>query len=54
MLLGSSILELAVGIIFFYFLLSTICSQIIEVIAGLLDWRTQELLKVFVTFSISR
>lgn len=45
MLLGSSIIELALGMIFFYFLLSTLCAHVNELIAGLMDWRAQELVK---------
>jgi len=42
---GSSIIEFAIGMIFFYFLLSTVCSTVNELIASALDWRSQELLK---------
>src|SRR5690242_7728274 len=42
---GSSIIDFAIGIIFFYFLLSTVCSTANELIASALDWRSQELFK---------
>lgn len=45
MALGSSIIELALGMILFYFLLSVLCAHINELIAGVLDWRAQELVK---------
>lgn len=45
MALGSGIIELALGMIFFYFSLSIISSQIVELISGLRDWRGQELAK---------
>jgi hypothetical protein len=45
MLLGSSMLELALGMIFFYFLLSILCSHINELIAGLFNRRGKDLIK---------
>ena len=45
MLLGSSILELALGMVFFYFLLSILCSHINELIAGALNSRGKDLVK---------
>lgn len=45
MLFGSGILELALGMILFYFLLSTLCSTLVELLSGLLSWRSQELIK---------
>ena len=42
---GSAAIELVLGMIFFYFLLSILCSHIIEVLAGLFDWRAHELAK---------
>jgi len=42
---SSSIIDFAIGMIFFYFLLSTVCSTLNELIASALDWRSQELFK---------
>jgi len=42
-LLGSSILEVAIGLVFVYFILSLICSHINEIIAGLFKWRARDL-----------
>jgi hypothetical protein len=40
---GSAILEVAIGILFLYFLLSTVCSSINEIIATILRWRSKNL-----------
>jgi hypothetical protein len=45
MLFGSSMLELALGMIFFYFLLSILCSHINELIAGFFNRRGKDLVK---------
>jgi hypothetical protein len=42
-LFGSSILEVAIGLVFIYFILSLICSHINEIIAGLFKWRARDL-----------
>ncbi|GAC1650124.1 MAG: hypothetical protein NVS4B8_24110 [Herpetosiphon sp.] len=42
-LLGSSVLELVIGIIFLYWLLSAVCSHINEFLAGLNKWRAKDL-----------
>src|SRR5919202_5223454 len=42
---GSAILEVAIGLLFLYFLLSTICSTINEILAALFMWRAQHLEK---------
>ncbi|HYP39118.1 MAG TPA: hypothetical protein VEX13_02060 [Chloroflexia bacterium] len=42
-LFGSTALEVALGLIFIYFLLSLICSSINEFLAGLLKWRARDL-----------
>lgn len=41
----SGLLEFVLGMIGFFFILSSLCSYINELIAGLLDWRTKELVK---------
>ena len=45
MLLGSTILEVAIGLVFVYLLLSLICSAVNEWIVGLLSLRAQFLRK---------
>jgi hypothetical protein len=42
-LFGSTALEVLVGLIFIFFLLSVICSSINEMLAGLLKWRAKDL-----------
>jgi hypothetical protein len=42
-LFGSTALEIALGLIFIYFLLSLVCSAINEFFAGLLKWRARDL-----------
>jgi hypothetical protein len=42
-LFGSSVLEVVLGLSFIYFVLSLICSQINEILAGLLKWRARDL-----------
>lgn len=44
-MLGSTIIDVAIGLIFIYFLLSMISSQINELIAGWLRWRAKDLEK---------
>jgi hypothetical protein len=40
---GSAVLEVAVGLMFLYFLLSSICSSIHELLATALKWRARNL-----------
>jgi hypothetical protein len=40
---GSAILEVAIGILFLYFLLSSICSSINEIVATAMKWRAKNL-----------
>jgi hypothetical protein len=40
---GSAILEVAIGLLFLYFVLSTICSAVIEIVAAILKWRASTL-----------
>ncbi|MGI8586949.1 MAG: hypothetical protein ACR2M0_04575 [Chloroflexia bacterium] len=42
-LFGSNVLEVAIGLIFIYFLLSLTCSGINEFLAGLFKWRARDL-----------
>lgn len=49
-LTGLTALDVAIGLAFLFFLLSTICSSINEGIAGLLGWRAQELEKALRTY----
>ncbi len=49
-LTGLTALDVAIGLAFLFFLLSTICSTINEGIAGLLGWRAQELEKALRTY----
>ncbi len=42
---GSAILEVAIGLIFLYFILSVICSSLTELVASLLQWRANDLEK---------
>src|SRR5215203_1243140 len=42
-LFGSTVLEVAVGLFFVYFLLSLICSSINEIVASVLKWRAKNL-----------
>jgi hypothetical protein len=45
MLFGSGIIEFALSLIFFYYLLSLLTSSANELISSFLDWRAQELVK---------
>ena len=40
---GSSVLDMAIGLMFFYFLLSTLCSTLNEWVAAALRWRSKTL-----------
>ena len=42
-LFGSAILEVAIGLLFLYFVLSMICSGIVELLASWLKWRSRNL-----------
>jgi hypothetical protein len=42
-LFGSAILEVAIGLLFLYFVLSMICSGIVEMLASWLKWRSRNL-----------
>ncbi len=42
-MLGSSIIDVAIGIVFIYFLLSVIASHLNEIIARFMDWRSKDL-----------
>jgi hypothetical protein len=42
-LFGSAILEVAIGLLFLYFVLSMICSGIVELLASWLKWRARNL-----------
>src|SRR4029450_2547573 len=42
-LFGSSILEVAIGLLFLYFVLRMICSGIVELLASWLKWRSRNL-----------
>jgi hypothetical protein len=42
-LFGSAILEVAIGLLFVYFILSLICSSVNEIFASLFKWRAQSL-----------
>ncbi|HET6317151.1 MAG TPA: hypothetical protein VFG86_11885 [Chloroflexota bacterium] len=40
---GSAVLEVAIGVIFLYFVLSVICSAATELVASVLSWRARDL-----------
>src|SRR4029453_330051 len=40
---GSAILEVVIGVIFLYFVLSVICSSLTELVAAILSWRAKDL-----------
>jgi hypothetical protein len=42
-LFGSAILEVAIGLLFLYFVLSMICSGVVELLASWLKWRSRNL-----------
>ncbi len=42
---GSAILEVAIGIIFLYFVLSVVCSSLTELVSSILAWRARDLEK---------
>jgi len=42
---GSAILEVAIGIIFLYFVLSVICSSLVEFVSAVFQWRGKDLEK---------